>query len=66
MTESAHSRVLDVDSDEYVRIPGLLRRWEIERVLEPESDLHVESAGEAADGTPLFAVYRREPRRKRA
>ncbi len=44
----------------FVRLPGLLRRWEIERVLELGSDFHIEEAGEAADGTPLFAVYRCE------
>lgn len=47
--------------ESFVRLPGLLRRWEIEQVLEPGVDLHVEEAGEAADGTPLFAVYRRGP-----
>jgi hypothetical protein len=44
----------------FVRVPGLLRRWEIERLLEPGCALHVEEAGEAEDGTPLFAVYRRD------
>ena len=43
-----------------VRVPGLLRRWEIEHLLEPGCTLHVEEAGEAEDGTPLFAVYRQE------
>ena len=43
---------------QFVRLPGLLRRWEIERVLEPGADYRVEEAGMARDGTPLFAVYR--------
>lgn len=46
--------------DEFVRIPGLLRRWELERVLEPGKDYHLEKAGKAGDGSPLYAVFRRE------
>lgn len=46
---------------QFVRLPGLLRRWEIERVLEPGADYRVEEAGMARDGTPLFAVYRCGP-----
>jgi len=42
----------------FVRLPGLLRRWEIERVLAPGADYYIEEAGVARDGTPLFAVYR--------
>ena len=47
--------------EEFVRLPGLFRRWEIERVLAAGQDFHIEEAGSAADGTTLFAVYRREP-----
>ena len=46
--------------DEFIRLPGLFRRWEIEQVVEPGTDFHLEEAGNASDGTPLFAVYRRE------
>jgi len=46
--------------DDFVRLPGLFRRWEIEQVLAPGADFHLEEAGDASDGTPLFAVYRRE------
>jgi len=48
----------------FVRLPGLFRRWELEQVLEPGIDFHLEEAGEASDGTPLLAVYRREPNQK--
>ena len=54
------------DPEQFIRLPGLFRRWEIEQVLEPGSDFHIEEAGEASDGTPLFAVYRREPNQKEA
>jgi hypothetical protein len=46
---------------DYVRLPGLYRSWELDRVIEPGADFHVEQAGTASDGTPLLAVYRREP-----
>lgn len=49
-----------LDDDGFVRLPGLFRRWEIEQVVDPGADFHLEEAGEASDGTPLFAVYRRE------
>ena len=48
------------DDDEFIRLPGLFRRWEIEQVVNPGADFHLEEAGDASDGTPLFAVYRRE------
>jgi hypothetical protein len=53
-------RVPDSTHDEFVRLPGLFRRWEIEQVVDPGADFHLEEAGDASDGTPLFAVYRRE------
>ncbi|MBI3184649.1 MAG: hypothetical protein HYZ28_21135 [Myxococcales bacterium] len=52
------------DPEQFIRLPGLFRRWEIEQVLVPGSDFHIEEAGDASDGTPLFAVYRREPNQK--
>jgi hypothetical protein len=53
-------RVPDSTHDAFVRLPGLFRRWEIEQVVDPGADFHLEEAGDASDGTPLFAVYRRE------
>jgi hypothetical protein len=52
--------VAETEEAAFVRVPGLLRRWEIEQLLEPGCVLHVEEAGAAEDGTPLFAVYRQE------
>jgi hypothetical protein len=49
------------EDGEFIRLPGLFRRWELERVIEPGKDFHFEDAGEASDGTPLLAVYWREP-----
>jgi len=45
--------------DEYVRLPGLFRRWELEQVVGVGAEYHLEEAG-SSDGTPLFAVYRRD------
>ena len=46
--------------DEWLRLPGLFRRWELEQVVDADHDLHVEAAGTCADGTQLFAVYARD------
>ncbi len=48
--------------EDFVRLPGLFRRWELNDVVDLGADFHLEDAGEAADGTPLIAVYRRERR----
>ena len=45
---------------EFLRLPGLFRRWEFEQVFEAGRDFHIEEAGTAPDGTLLFTVYRRE------
>lgn len=49
--------------EEFIRLPGLFRRWEFQEVIEAGKDFHIEDAGIAADGTPLFQVFRREPTR---
>lgn len=60
--EKSHDehRVPQPSHEEYVRLPGLFRRWEIEQVVDLGADFLLERAGDAADGTSLFAVYRRE------
>lgn len=56
----------DLPGDEdFIRLPGLFRRWELHDVIELGADFHLEDAGEAADGTQLIAVYRRERRSTR-
>ncbi len=52
--------IFRTDPWDFIRLPGLLRRWEIEQVLEHGAEFHIEEAGETADGTLLFAVYRRD------
>lgn len=46
--------------DDFVRIPGLLRRWEIEQVVTSGAEYRIEEAGEMSDKTQVFAVYRRD------
>ena len=58
--------ILNLPGDEdFIRLPGLFRRWELNDVVELGADFHLEDAGEAADGTQLIAVYRRERRSPR-
>ncbi|MBM4776063.1 MAG: hypothetical protein GQE15_00035, partial [Archangiaceae bacterium] len=41
----------DLPGDEdFIRLPGLFRRWELNDVIELGADFHLEDAGEAADG----------------
>lgn len=48
--------------EDFIRLPGLFRRWELNDVIDVGADFHLEDAGEAADGTQLIAIYRRERR----
>lgn len=47
-------------SEEFIRLPGLFRRWEFEQVIEGSDEFHITAAGAAEDGTELFMVYCRE------
>jgi hypothetical protein len=46
--------------DDFIRLPGLFRRWEFEQVIEGSDEFHITAAGAAEDGTQLFTVYCRE------
>ena len=46
--------------DDFTRVPGLLRRWEIEQVVTSGAEYRIEEAGELSDKTQVYAVYRRE------
>lgn len=60
MKSHQRSPVPETGREEFLRLPGLFRRWEIEQVIDSRAEFHLESAGSTSDGTPLFAVYRRE------
>ena len=57
--DEQHAAVEERES-EFIRLPGLFRRWEIEQVIDVGADFHFEEAGTCCDGTPLVAVYRRD------
>jgi hypothetical protein len=61
MSRSSKELPLELDAGEFIRLPGLFRRWELPDVIEVGPDFHFEEAGSASDGTELFAVYRRTP-----
>lgn len=48
------------ESDEFLRLPGLFRRWEFEQVINGSAEFHIEAAGATEDGTALFAIYHRD------
>jgi hypothetical protein len=52
------------EAEEFERIPGLFRRWELQTLLAPGCDYRVERQGTDAVGTLLFAVYRRPIRQE--
>lgn len=43
--------------EDFKRIPGLFRRWELTEVCEANRNYQIEDAGTHADGTPLLALY---------
>jgi hypothetical protein len=47
-------------AEDFLRLPGLFRRWEFEQVIQGSDEFHVSAAGSTEDGTELFAVYCRE------
>ena len=47
----------DLSLENYRRLPGLYRRWELTEVCEPNRNYQIEDAGTHADGTPLLAIY---------
>ena len=50
--EPIHIHDLPCDED-FIRLPVLFRRWELNDVIELGADFLLEDAGEAADGTQL-------------
>ena len=45
---------------EYRQVPGLFRLWDLQFVFNRRDDYQVHYVEQTADGTALFAVYRRE------
>ncbi|MFD1912019.1 hypothetical protein [Halodurantibacterium flavum] len=55
------NRTADLSLEDFRRLPGLYRRWELTEVCEPNRNYQIEDAGAHADGTPLLAIYVAEP-----
>jgi hypothetical protein len=45
---------------DFLRIPGLFRRWELQQVVTTGPEFHIEPGGQLSDGTQLFAIYSRQ------
>ena len=48
--------------EEFERAPGLFRRWELVRLIEPGYVYLIENAGATGDGSPVFALYQQSER----
>jgi hypothetical protein len=55
------NRTADVSLENFKRLPGLYRRWELTEVCEPNRHYQIEDAGTHDDGTPLLAIYVSDP-----
>jgi hypothetical protein len=55
------NRTADLSLEDFRRLPGLYRRWELTEVCEPNRNYQIEDAGAHADGTPLLAIYVSDP-----
>ena len=51
--------MFDATHDDYRRMPGLYRLWDLQHVIHPGDDCHVSYAELTEDGSPLFVVFRR-------
>jgi hypothetical protein len=61
MTTKHDDRPCTVPED-FLRLPGLFRRWELEQVFEGSDEFYISAAGETEEGTELFSVYYKERR----
>lgn len=55
-----------VDDDDWLRLPGLFRSWELDQVVDADHAFQIEPAGHCEDGTRLFAVYAQTHERRDA
>ncbi|MTH96375.1 hypothetical protein [Roseibium sp. RKSG952] len=50
----------DLPPEDFTRLPGLYRRWELAEICQSNTNYQIEDAGSHTDGTPLLAVYVKE------
>lgn len=48
-----------INDENYSRLPGLFRVWDIQTLLSEVGDYRIHFAEPTRDGTPLYAVYAR-------
>ena len=48
-------------TDAFSRLPGLFRAWDLQFLINRTDDYQVHYVEMTEGGTPLFALYRREP-----
>lgn len=53
--------VIAPPGEQFLRLPGLFRRWELGQIIETGTGYMIENAGSTEDGTPVFAVYAADP-----
>jgi len=46
--------------EDFLRIPGLFQRWELQQVVRPGPEFYIAPGGKLTDGTQLFAIYARQ------
>lgn len=49
-------------AQQYARLPGLFRQWDLQFIPDRESEYHIHFDSLTDDQTPLFVVYRRTAR----
>ena len=47
----------DNEQEDFQRLPGLFRAWDLARVIVPGAIYRIEEAGITQDGATLFAIY---------
>ena len=47
----------DNEQEDFQRLPGLFRVWDLTRVIVPGAIYRIEEAGLTQDGATLFAIY---------
>lgn len=50
------------EPNEFERLPGLFRSWELNAVLSPGHEYRIEQVDAVQDGATLLAIYRGIPR----
>lgn len=48
---------MDDETEDFTRLPGLYRAWDLEQVILAGHKYRIEDVGVLADGGVLFAVY---------